>query len=117
MNSVWLFNVGADIYAWFTAQRAWRDSCARLARELAGSEPPLVLDLGCGPGVSTFELASLLPGARLVGLDIAPRMLRQARRRTPNGLSVAWLRADASNLPFLTASVASCTGHSFLYLV
>jgi ubiquinone/menaquinone biosynthesis C-methylase UbiE len=117
MNSVWLFNLGADIYAWFTAQAAWRASCARLADELAASEPELVVDLGCGPGVSTFELARLLPRSRLVGLDVAPRMLRQAQRRAPSGVSVGWLHADAASLPFPDASVAACTGHSFLYLV
>jgi ubiquinone/menaquinone biosynthesis C-methylase UbiE len=117
MNLAWVFNIVADIYAWFTAQAAWRASCARLADELTVIDPQLVVDLGCGPGVSTFELARLLPRARLVGLDIAPRMLRQARRRAPRQLRLDWLRADAARLPFPDASVAACTGHSFLYLV
>src|SRR5215213_5986512 len=77
----WLFNLGADIYGWFTAQRAWRASCARLAARLGDIPDGRIADLGCGPGVSTFELARRLPGARLVGLDIAPRMLGEARRR------------------------------------
>jgi ubiquinone/menaquinone biosynthesis C-methylase UbiE len=117
MNSSWVFNVAADIYAWFTAQPAWRESCTRLARELERFDPDVIVDLGCGPGVSTFELARLLPRSRLLGLDVAPRMLRQARSRTPADLSIDWLRADAAGLPFATASIAACTGHSFLYLV
>jgi ubiquinone/menaquinone biosynthesis C-methylase UbiE len=75
------------------------------------------VDLGCGPGVSTFALASLLPHAHLVGLDVAQRMLAQARRRSRAGQSITWLRADAARLPLADNSVAACTGHSFLYLV
>jgi SAM-dependent methyltransferase len=66
--------------------------------------------------VSTFELARLLPGVSLIGLDIAPRMLAQARRRAGQ-CAVQWLLADAVRLPLRDASVDACTGHSFLYLV
>ena len=79
-----------------------------------------MVDLGCGPGVSTFELARRLPGARLVGLDIAPRMLSQARRlrhAQAAATRIEWLQADAARLPLGEASVDACTGHSFLYLV
>lgn len=77
----------------------------------------MVVDLGCGPGVSTFELARLLPGARLLGMDVASRMLAQARRRQPRGQRITWVRADAVRLPFASNSVDACTGHSFLYLL
>ena len=121
MDSTWLFNLGADIYAWFTAQSAWRASCARLADTLSSRTELHVLDLGCGPGVSTFELARRIPSAHLVGLDAAPRMLQQARRRQPRSAlhsgSISWLRADAARLPLPSQSVDACTGHSFLYLV
>jgi ubiquinone/menaquinone biosynthesis C-methylase UbiE len=118
VDSTWLFNLGADIYAWFTAQAAWRSSCGQMAAQLEPHAPQVIVDLGCGPGVSTFELARHLPRARLVGLDVAPRMLNQARRREPRSLPrISWLRADAACLPLPTASVDACTGHSFLYLV
>jgi ubiquinone/menaquinone biosynthesis C-methylase UbiE len=123
VDSSWLFNVGADIYAWFTAQAAWRDSCRRMAELLADLEQDArIADLGCGPGVSTFELARQLRGARLIGLDKAPRMLSEAQRRQsradlPKGARVTWLLADAAELPFNRASLDACTGHSFLYLL
>jgi len=132
MDSSWLFNLGADIYGWFTAQRAWRSSCARLASRLADLDEPRIADLGCGPGVSTFELARRLPRAHVFGLDVAPRMLRQARARqldaTTDGsgglradaathAEIGWLRANAASLPFTAHSLDACTGHSFLYLV
>jgi ubiquinone/menaquinone biosynthesis C-methylase UbiE len=121
VRSAWIFNLGADVYAWFTAQAAWRASCARIAARLAELEQPRIADLGCGPGVSTFELARRLPGAALVGVDVAPRMLAEALRRQPQtGLRAAritWLQADAAHLPLADRSVDACTGHSFLYLV
>jgi SAM-dependent methyltransferase len=121
VDSSWLFNLGADVYAWFTAQAAWRASCARLTSRLADLGQASIADLGCGPGVSTFELARQLPAARLIGLDIAPRMLNEARRRRRtadvSNARIRWLQADAARLPFKTASLDACTGHSFLYLV
>jgi ubiquinone/menaquinone biosynthesis C-methylase UbiE len=88
-----------------------------MAALLPDTQAPTVLDLGCGPGVSTFELAKQRPDARLIGVDIAPRMLRQAMRRQDDAAFFRWLQADAAALPVRAASIDACTGHSFLYLV
>jgi len=121
LDSSWLFNIGADMYAWFTAQPAWRASCVQMAARLEGLDAGRVADLGCGPGVSTFELARHLPSAQFIGLDVAPRMLSEARRRRRDAdvsnARITWLRADAAKLAFQSASLDACTGHSFLYLV
>jgi ubiquinone/menaquinone biosynthesis C-methylase UbiE len=121
VDSSWLFNVGADIYAWFTAQPAWRDSCRRMAERLADlGQDACIADLGCGPGVSTFELARRLETKRLIGLDKAARMLKEAQRRQSRAnlsknVRITWVLADAAELPFNRASLDACTGHSFLY--
>ena len=116
-DSAWLFNIFAGLYAWFTAQRAWRTSCGLLASYLPRGRL-LVLDVGCGPGVSTFEMARQRPDALYVGLDRAPRMLEEARRRQPRGSGrIAWVRGDAGALPFASASLDAVTGHSLLYLL
>src|SRR5437870_3966284 len=87
----WIFELGASFYAWFTAQDTWRESCARLVahfpapRAGAGTRPApavLVLDLGCGPGVTAIEMARARPDAHIIGLDLAPRMLDNARHYT-----------------------------------
>jgi SAM-dependent methyltransferase len=120
-SSQLLFNVGADIYGWFSAHAAWRASCAQMAARLDGLDGGLIGDLGCGPGVSTFELARHIPNARLLGVDIAPRMLNEARRRRRaadlRAARITWLLADAARLPLSENSLDACTGHSFLYLV
>jgi ubiquinone/menaquinone biosynthesis C-methylase UbiE len=61
-----------------------------------------ILDLGCGNGRFTAELAMRAPQARLVAADFAPRMLLAARRRVP--FRVALVRADALHPPLKDAS-------------
>ena len=68
-----------------TAEGAPEPGAARrcLARlgALAGAETAnRVLDLGCGVGRTSFALAARHPGALVLGLDVQPSLLRQARR-------------------------------------
>lgn len=116
-----LFELGAEVYGWFTNQAAWKASCARLAAQLPLQAGLLVADLGCGPGVSAIELARLRPDVRVVGVDVARRMLDEARRRLRSaGLAqgrVRLVRGNGAELPLRTGSVDVVTGHSFLYLV
>lgn len=51
--------------------------------ELVTLEPRAVLDAGCGTGGALKPLAKHFRQAELVALDIAPAMLREARRRKP----------------------------------
>ncbi len=46
-----------------------------------GAAPRTVLDLGCGPGQQTVALASALPEARIVAVDLLPSMVEEANRR------------------------------------
>lgn len=65
-----------------------------------GSEPGLVLDVACGPGIVT---AALAPHAReVVALDLTPEMLERARWRCEQaGLAnVAFREGSAADLPF-----------------
>ena len=38
-----------------------------------------ILDIGCGPGEWTLEIARRFPGSRVVGIDISDRMIEYAR--------------------------------------
>jgi trans-aconitate 2-methyltransferase len=43
-----------------------------------------VIDLGCGTGELTLQLAERLPGSQVLGIDSSPEMLeRAARTNTP----------------------------------
>jgi SAM-dependent methyltransferase len=72
------------------------------ALDAVDEAPERVLDVGTGTGAGALTLARRFPTAKIVGVDLAERMLEQARRNTPQELSgrVTYQLADASALPF-----------------
>lgn len=81
-------------YAVFAGHRG-RPFADLLAR-VEATEPPLVVDLGCGPGELTLGLAERWPAARVVGVDSSAEMLTQARERDVDG-RVEWVLASAED--------------------
>ncbi len=67
--------------------------------------PRVVLDLGAGTGRVTRELKRRYPRALVIALDIAPGMLREARRKQLLWRRFARVCADALRLPLAAASV------------
>jgi ubiquinone/menaquinone biosynthesis C-methylase UbiE len=66
---------------------------------LAGRNGIDVLDAGCGTGFLSLELAAR--GHRVTGVDFAPAMLAEARRKaSEQGLPVRFEEADAEQLPY-----------------
>ena len=84
---------------------------ARVAAELLerlaafALEPRVVLDLGAGTGRVTRELKRRYPRALVIALDLAPGMLREARRHQHWWRRFERLCADALRLPLADASV------------
>ncbi|GED21817.1 malonyl-ACP O-methyltransferase [Halomonas halmophila] len=63
-----------------------------------------LLDLGCGPGELTARLARHYDDhCHVEGLDLAPGMLDEARRRHPQ--PIRWICGDAGMLPQADASL------------
>jgi ubiquinone/menaquinone biosynthesis C-methylase UbiE len=64
--------------------------------------PERALDLGTGTGRVAFEVARRWPRAEVVGADLSPAMLVEARRKTPPELAdrVRFDEADAERLPY-----------------
>ncbi|ADI05904.1 UbiE family methyltransferase [Streptomyces bingchenggensis BCW-1] len=58
----------------------WR-TAANSAAYLTGLLKPhmRILDIGCGPGTITADLAELVPQGEVIGVDTAPDVLEQAR--------------------------------------
>lgn len=57
-----------------------------------------VLDVGCGTGAVTREVARRVGAeGRVIGLDLNPRMLAVAQRVAPE---IEWRQGDAGDLPF-----------------
>jgi demethylmenaquinone methyltransferase / 2-methoxy-6-polyprenyl-1,4-benzoquinol methylase len=82
----------------------WRRSAARETGLSAGGS---ALDVACGSGKLTAELARLAgKGGHVVGLDFSPEMLAVARRDHP---SIEFLEGDALHLPFPDATFDAAT--------
>jgi SAM-dependent methyltransferase len=88
-------------YAPDTQPRFYRD----LASEL---DATTIVDLGCGTGQITCELARR--GHRLIGVDPAPAMLDVARRRR-GGERVRWIDGGVDSIRRPDADLAIMTGH------
>jgi len=65
--------------------------------------PGRILDLGCGTGFCAHALRRRYRKAEVIGLDIAPAMLREARRGDGWWRRPRWLAGDAERLPFADA--------------
>ncbi len=67
--------------------------------------PEAVLDLGCGTGRHTGELKRRYPRARVIALDLAPGMLREARRYQRPWRRFHRVCGDALRLPLADTSI------------
>ncbi|MFF7765647.1 methyltransferase domain-containing protein [Streptomyces massasporeus] len=81
----------------------WRTAANSAAYLLPSLKPRMrILDIGCGPGTITADLAELVPDGRVTGVDRAPGILEQARATAAGrGLAnVDFAVADAHALDY-----------------
>jgi SAM-dependent methyltransferase len=73
---------------------------------LAPERGHTVLDVGCGAGETILQLADRVgPTGRVIGVDLAPRVLAVARQRTAHLPQVTFLQEDAADLALPRQSV------------
>jgi len=100
------FNRWARTYDRHWMQRFLFDRVQQTALELAAQEfaqPAAILDVGCGTGRLLRSAALRFPAARLVGVDAAIEMVRQAEASLPPGTAIEFQQATAEELPFSNA--------------
>jgi len=67
-----------SVLQWYSTRTA-ADSAAYL---LALIRPDMhVLDIGCGPGTISADLAELVPQGKVIGVELGPVSIDQARNR------------------------------------
>jgi trans-aconitate 2-methyltransferase len=84
--------------------------------------PAYVVDLGCGPGERTADLAARWPAAVIEGIDSSPQMITEARRTGDSGdrlrFSVgdlaAWVPERPVDVIFSNAALQWVPGHQRL---
>lgn len=96
----------AEVYESFFVPALFAPWAPRMAEAVAIEPGRTVLDVACGTGVLTRELARRARPAHVVGLDRNEDMLATARARAPD---VRWCRGRAEALPFEDASFDAVT--------
>lgn len=98
-----------------TPQQAWGQ---RLLERLELSGAEHALDIGCGTGRLTAELATRLPAGSVVGLDFSETMLETAQAwLRANAPRVTLVRGDAARLPFVRAFDIVFSGATFHWVL
>jgi SAM-dependent methyltransferase len=89
----------------------------RIALEMLAIAPgDRVLDVACGPGNFTRDFGEAAGAGTVVGLDASRTMLDVAVRETQRD-NVAYVRGNASDLPFRDASFDAVCCFAALYLI
>ncbi len=89
-----------------TVRTAWR----RLLLRVLPPAPARILDLGCGTGSLSVLLAQM--GHTVTGVDLAPRMIEQARAKAlTSGVDVELYVGDAASPPVGNAFDVVLTRH------
>ncbi|WP_320773368.1 class I SAM-dependent methyltransferase [Streptomyces sp. CRN 30] len=81
----------------------WRTAANSAAHLLGALEPGMrVLDIGCGPGTITADLAELVPDGHVTGVDRAPDVLERARATAAERgvANIGFAVADVHALPY-----------------
>ena len=86
----------------YERNRPFHELIARVRVE----NPATVVDLGCGNGPLTLELAARWPLARVVGVDSSPQMIEAARALDVEH-RVEWVEADARTWDLGSLGVAA----------
>jgi len=90
------FNTGY----WTNGITSPRDACVRLMDELASRLPPApatLLDVACGFGATTADLARRFPNARITGINLSEGQIARCRERLS---SAEFAVMDATALDF-----------------
>ncbi|MEV4458170.1 methyltransferase domain-containing protein [Microbispora sp. NPDC049633] len=95
----------------------WRTAANSAAYLLGELKPHMrILDVGCGPGTITADLAERVPQGEVIGVDSEPGVLEQARREAEGrGLgNVGFATADVHALGYPDASFCVVHAHQVL---
>src|SRR3954470_8072529 len=84
--------------SWDTAMKPFSDAALIRAAVAPGER---VIDIGCGCGAPSLQLAELVgPKGRVLGVDVSKPMLDRAKQRGAGNPVLKFAEADATTYPF-----------------
>jgi len=92
-----------------------------LVGAVAAEAPGTVVDLGCGPGQLTAHLALRWPTAHIVGIDISPEMIGEARKHATDHVrfeirdAASWVSSEPVDVIVSNATLQWVPGHRDLF--
>ncbi|HSF30590.1 MAG TPA: class I SAM-dependent methyltransferase [Candidatus Tectomicrobia bacterium] len=102
-------------------ERYGADFWAMFAAHIAPALPPhpVIIDLGCGPGLLLRDLAERYPQATLFGYDVTPAMIAYGQQSLPIGTRTTLAVHDVATqpLPHADGTVHLVTMTSVLHIV
>jgi ubiquinone/menaquinone biosynthesis C-methylase UbiE len=103
LDSAEIYDTQVELLFGGTAAAMRRQVLPPVVRALRGREPSSVriLDVACGTGAFLRMLATVLPGARLYGLDLSPHYIAHARRSLADIVPLSLVSENAEHLPFV----------------
>jgi ubiquinone/menaquinone biosynthesis C-methylase UbiE len=108
-------NQQAEGYARLSDSLGKGDRSAQLRERIGAGPDDEVLDVACGPGRLSLDLAGHVKS--VTGLDLTPGMLDQARAAAGGQGNVRFVEGDAAAMPFADASfsvvISSAAFHHF----
>lgn len=85
-------------HSWDTAMKPFSDAALIRAAVAPGER---VIDIGCGCGATTLQLAELVgPKGRVLGIDVSKPMLDRAKQRGAGNPVLSFAEADATTYAF-----------------
>ena len=110
-----------DLHSGLPREGPGSRDCTARALKMAGVLPaaPRILDIACGPGMQTMDLASMLPEAWITAIDLHEPFLEELQRRAKAAGAtnrIEALRADMAALPLKSDSfdLIWCEGAAYI---
>ncbi|MDD2852375.1 MAG: methyltransferase domain-containing protein [Desulfuromonadaceae bacterium] len=91
-----------------------REMLSAYLADIDFSDAPIVLDIGCGTGSVSRELARRLPAGRVTGIDPSPVFLTAARRHGAKYANLEFIEGDGRTLPYGDESFDAAFFHTTL---
>ena len=97
----------------FLKEQAQRTAPTRhfFYQHIKWGEAAICIDIGCGTGAITPELANENPGVNAIGLDVDSVLLSKAVRTHSKHNALHFLLADATYLPLRKSVASFCLSH------